>query len=1128
MNLFLNKYQRQFQLVSLVVTVSSLLLLIIWLSPSLQVFLRATLDFSLLHRFMENFIVILAMLIFAIGWNAYHKKLPGNVIVLSCMFLGVGLLDFAHMLSEPEELENNLQIIVNFWLAARLLAAIALLIIALLPWRPLAKNGSRYLLLSGILMLTSFLYGLCWFYDDLFVSNFFFEEHLTFFKMGLEYVIIILGVITIIIFYTKMQHAQPYDVVNLLAATTMMLLSQLAFLPYDKEAYLFNLLGQIYQIIAYLFLYQAIFAIAIRFPYQKLYESKKQLQQAQQALHESETRYRTICEITSDYAYAFQVLPDGTFVQEWVTEAFYRLTGFTNEELNELGGATNLIHPDDISFVLERRNILLSGQSDVSEFRIVTKTGQVRWLLNYGRPQWDKAQNRIVRVIGAAQDITSRHREEERLAKLNQCVTHFGADSQENINNLVALCGELMEADYVLYNRLGQGLVHSWGTWQTSLNSDATTPFICHDAISFGEKEILIVNNLSNTPHVETDPNIERYQLQTYLGQIVKCGTNPVGLLCVLYKKDININEQDKRLISIIVAAIGVEEERWQAEQAVKAERTFLQNIIDGLPDPIMVVRDDCEIILMNRMARKWVTTINDKTEELFCHQIDYGSVTANQPCPLQLVRQQKQPVLVVHERFNQQGEKRLIEISAAPLWNPDGSFGGIIESSRDITERERVQQQLQEEQARIQHLAHYDPLTNLPNRLLFQDRLHQSLIKAKPNNRLIALLFINLDRFKTINESLGYQTGDRLLQAVAERLRNGISKKNTVARLGGDEFAVILEETEHTNTISIVAHQIIMAMASPFKIDNHDLYLGVSIGISLYPTDGQDVETLTKNAGAAMYLAKKQGRGNYQFFTTEMTRKAMRQLMLDTRLRQALEREELQVFYQPQVNPKNGQIVGMEALVRWPGSQMGIISPAEFIPLAEESGLIVPLGEWVMWTACAQTKAWQEAGLPQLRVAVNLSAQQFRQKNLMNKINTVLSETRLTPACLELELTETILLEGTEKAITLMTEIKQLGIHLSIDDFGTGYSSLSYLKQFPINNLKVAQEFVRDITTDPNDAAIALAVMSLAKSLGLKVIAEGVETEEHLAFFQVHDCDLVQGYFFSRPLPAEEFIKLF
>jgi diguanylate cyclase (GGDEF)-like protein len=430
---------------------------------------------------------------------------------------------------------------------------------------------------------------------------------------------------------------------------------------------------------------------------------------------------------------------------------------------------------------------------------------------------------------------------------------------------------------------------------------------------------------------------------------------------------------------------------------------------------------------------------------------------------------------------------------------------------------------------AELNHLAYYDALTDLPNRILFEDRLTQALILAESNRQTLAMLFLSLDGFKKVHDTLGRAMGDRLLQKVAERLRISAHRGETVARFEGDEFALLLTQVGGTEgeDVGAVIFQINESLKLPFLIDEHELFITVSIGISLYPDDGADAPTLLKNADAALYRAMEQGGDNYQFYTADMNAKAMKRLTLENSLRRALERSEFEVYYQPVLDINTRKIVGVEALLRWHHPELGLVQPAEFIPLAEDTGMIVPIGEWVLRTACAQSKSWQSAGFAPLSLAVNLSARQFQQQNLSEVVVRILQETGLNPCDLELELTESSIMKNAEGAVRTLSELKAMGVKIAIDDFGTGYSSLGYLKRLPIDTLKIDRSFVSDVTTDPDDAALVMAIITLAHNLRLKVIAEGVDSEEQLRFLHLLRCDEWQGYFFSKPLPVEAFEEL-
>jgi diguanylate cyclase (GGDEF)-like protein len=435
------------------------------------------------------------------------------------------------------------------------------------------------------------------------------------------------------------------------------------------------------------------------------------------------------------------------------------------------------------------------------------------------------------------------------------------------------------------------------------------------------------------------------------------------------------------------------------------------------------------------------------------------------------------------------------------------------------------MERQLRQQNECIQQMAYYDSLTGLPNRQLFNEFLHQSLAQAQRHKRPLAVLFLDLDRFKVINDTLGHAVGDQLLQAVAQRLKQCCRREqDKVARRGGDEFIILLPDLNSTQEAVNVAQKIIDVFALSFIIPDHELYIGTCIGISLFPEDGTDGETLIVNADMAMYRAKEEGRNRYHLYNPSMDEQASRRHAMESCLRLASQKGEFFLNYQPEVNVRTGRVFSAEALLRWQHPDLGVVLPKQFISLAEETGLIMALGEWVLRTACAQNKAWQLARKPIHRVAVNISPRQVQNPDLAEMVESILRETKLDPYWLELEVTEDIILHDVEAAIRTLRRLSDLGVHISIDDFGTGYSSLSYLKKLPIHTLKIDQSFVSDITVNPDDAAIARAVITMAKSLRLNVIAEGVEVEDQMRFLYSLNCPKMQGYYFSAPVSAEEF----
>jgi diguanylate cyclase (GGDEF)-like protein/PAS domain S-box-containing protein len=474
----------------------------------------------------------------------------------------------------------------------------------------------------------------------------------------------------------------------------------------------------------------------------------------------------------------------------------------------------------------------------------------------------------------------------------------------------------------------------------------------------------------------------------------------------------------------------------------------------------------------------------------------------------------------VVMQGVTARGRPYYINVSAEPMFDADGRFTGYRGVSREITEQKMAE-------ARIQHLATHDALTGLPNRVMFNHMLSNAIPTAQRHQQGIAVLFIDLDRFKFINDTLGHEAGDVLLTTVTARFKQALRASDMIARLGGDEFVVLVQDLHEPEQAAVVARKLLSAAIKPVMLLGRECRVTASIGIAVYPQDGEDEQTLMKNADIAMYHAKEEGKNNFQFYSKHIKSLSMERLTLENNLRHALDRDELTLHYQAKRDLGSGAITGTEALLRWNNRELGMVSPAQFIPVAEETGLIIPIGKWVMQTACQQNMAWQRQGLPPVCMAVNLSARQFADPDLLADVEAILRDTGMPPHLLELEITESMVVHNPAQALNLLTRIKQMGVRLAIDDFGTGYSSLGQLKNFPIDTLKVDRSFIRDISTNAEDKAITEAIIAMGKTLSLTVVAEGVETQEQEAFLRAHACDEMQGYYFSKPLAADDFAAL-
>ena len=576
--------------------------------------------------------------------------------------------------------------------------------------------------------------------------------------------------------------------------------------------------------------------------------------------------------------------------------------------------------------------------------------------------------------------------------------------------------------------------------------------------------------------------------------------------------------------------------ERKRVAASLEEQREFLENLVQQSAVPIFVLSPEHKVLIWNRACEE-LTGVNaramlgrdepwrpfyDERRPVLADLLIDGDMEQAHLRYGEFSRSDFIPEGLQSEGWfeNLNGQSRYIVFDAAPIRNGRGELLAVIETLKDSTKRKKYQEQLE-------YQANHDGLTSLPNRNLLTDRIRRALLISRRSQQEVAVFVLDLDNFKLINDTLGHDGGDQLLKMVAERLNACVRGGDTVARQGGDEFIVIIADQGLFDLAPIIAGKILEAVAAPLRVNGHELVVTASIGISISPKDGEDVQTLVKNAEVAMYRAKEQGQNTFQFYTGEMNARSLARMTTEKHLRRALERDELTVFYQPKVNIASGLITGMEALVRWQSPDLGMIGPDTFIPLAEETGLIVAIGAWVLKTACAQNKAWQDAGLPFLSVAVNLSPRQFRQQNIAALIQECLQETGLDPHYLELEITESMVMQDVDRVTTVLAELKRLGVTLAMDDFGTGYSSLGYLKRFPFDKLKIDQSFIRDITSEPNNAAIAKAVIAMARSLRMKVIAEGVETQGQLNYLTRHGCDEIQGYLFSRPVPADAFERL-
>lgn len=747
--------------------------------------------------------------------------------------------------------------------------------------------------------------------------------------------------------------------------------------------------------------------------------------------------------------------------------------------------------------------------------------------------------NRIQGIVFVGTDITERKRieneirsramQQEAVSKIGQRVL-TGIDLPTLSHEIVAMVAQIFAVEYSKILELlpdGKALLLRAGIgWKTGLVGQATVDAGTNSQAGYTllSREPVIVSDLNRETRFKGPNLLFDHGVISGMSVIIQGKDRPFGVLGVHTDRQRMFTRDDAHFLQSVANVLAHAIERNQFIEMLRENEERLELALWGtdlglwdwniLTDKVFF---DQRLAEMLGYAREEIELHDDSWEKLV-HPDDMPGMTKN-----------------LHDHLDgkiecYEAHYRILNKSGEWLWILDrgkvverdryGKPLRVVGTHRDITTHKQAE-------ARILYMANHDILTNLPNRTLFLDRLEQELAHAHRNNHMLAVIFLDLDRFKIINDTFGHIFGDLLLKAVAARLRDCVREGDTVSRMGGDEFTLIITDIIHPQDVVPLAQKILNTVSLPFHLEGRELHITPSMGVTLYPLDAKDADGLIKKADTAMYHAKEQGRGNFKFYTEDMNVNILARVALENSLRKALEKEEFMVYYQPQVNRITGRIIGIEALIRWQHPDQGMISPDTFIPIAEETGLIAPIGEWVLQTACAQIKKWHNAGFPKLRVAVNISAYQFKQQNFIDMIVRVLKETSLEPRFLEIELTEGVIMQINEQTIRTLSTLKTMGIQLAIDDFGTGYSSLSYLKRFPIDALKIDRSFVQDVTTNRDDVAIIKAIIAIAESLNLRVIAEGVENNEQAALLHSLCCDTIQGYLYSKPLPTHDMERL-
>lgn len=1187
-----------------------------------------------LHMALETCAIVVACLVFAVGWHTPRQQTARNHLLLACAFLGVAVLDFSHVLSYPGMPDyitpSHVDKSIHFWQAARALAALALLAVAWLPWRTLINHRQARSLLVGVALLVLLLHGLCLFWLDQLPRMFVPGQGLTLYKVGVEYGLIALYLLSAVLFARQLRAPRTFNTSGLMAAALMMAMSEFFFTLYADVTDAYNLTGHIYKVVAYVFLYRALFIETVLQPYEKLRLSQSQLLATLEALPDL----------------LFELDAQGNYVQ-----AHSRQEGRLAAPSDELLGKNirDVMPAAAAQTCMQAlQEALRTGTSHGQQIELDVPEGH-RWFeLSVARkPGLSGADGALSHLLVISRDVTERvlfERALQQEMRLNEAL--LGLQKQaESSNDEQLLRHVLAQAQIITGSALGfagwvrsdQSEVSHWvATGQdlaATINAEtAAWPMaglpLWRQAARRGEP--MRFNEWTNPSPSQNQPGCPAV-VQRWIG-VPTSDAGQLRLLAAVANKPVPYTDADLQALRLLFDAVwrllqkGYAERDLQARQEEIASflsanldlfcigntrgeftrmnpgweqvlgwsaaeltghhfmdyvhpddqkltrlaldrllsqsgpvdlenrlrcrdgsyrhigwraiakgdtvyasaRDITQRIADELlmsrltqavsqnPNPIMVTDLDVNIVYVNEAF----TTCSGYTAREVLGRNPRLLASGNTPKATyrEMWRQLRLGQPWQGELFNQRknGEPYVEQALIYPVRDPSGQIRNYLAHKEDITARKAASE-------RIKQLSNYDQLTGLPNRELLRERFRYAESLARRDAEPMTLIWLNLDNFKDINDAIGHAAGDMVLREVAQRVRALVKDQDTLSRQSGDDFVLLLGGADQIQAAQ-VASQMLQTLAQPLWVEQQELTITASLGVALYPSDGESLDALLRCSEAAMYRVKQSGRNGYRFFAPDMQESSTRALTLSSAIRHALAHNELRLVYQPQLSLASGRLVGAEALLRWQHPKLGAISPAEFVPLAEMSGAIIPLGDWVICEALRQLKSWKASGLPLVKVAVNLSALQFAQPGLAATLAQWMAESGIASGMLELELTEAVAMKNPAQATQTMEELSQQGFKLSIDDFGTGYSSLSYLKGFAVYKLKIDQSFVRDVERDTDDQAIVKAIIQMAHSLELITIAEGVETETQLDFLKMHGCDEVQGYHYSRPLEAQDF----
>jgi diguanylate cyclase (GGDEF)-like protein/PAS domain S-box-containing protein len=1013
---------------------------------------------------------MLTLMTFTVGWLTYSIERSWPMTLLSSLLFGVGMYELGAIVSHPGMAalisENTAQKAALFNFTIRFGVAFALLVTAATARMEImsARIHHSYaliltLIICGILHLGFVFYPAS--FPDM-VGNALLIEvlHATLLAMFIAGAIVFTGLIASGIEWAF----------KMLQACALLLVSEINFILAGGAPSFHTMLDNLLFIAGLVLIYRGVFQHSIRIPIDAMNTWRARLKTSQNELH--------ITKLAVDNSGYYLFMYDNKGVPLYINDNVKNKLGYSEQDLADQTSLTVQLFEKSL-LDLDRTPLHENGYM-VLENALRTKSGAtfpvevtITMIIEDGEP----------RYCVIVHDITERklyeqQREEttDLQRRLIDSIPHF-VTVLDTRGNVVSLNKTLMGSQAFDLNHLRGTSYLAW-----------TRPFLL-DNKSYEDLDAALQRAMQGES-TRCDICVGSEKIRDY----VECSLSPVY-------------NNDGKFDHIIVTGVLVTE-RVHSQNELKLAAT----VFDHSAEAFLIADGAMHTLSVNRAF----TTITG---------FDEADIVGTTP----LLFEEGKHIQPMHAALsasgNWSGEVEWLRkdgglcfewVTVTKVVDKDDITTNYIVIFSDITEKKRSEEH-------IQYLAYYDPLTSLPNRVLLEDRVKQAIAAAKHNMRKIALMFLDLDHFKTINDSLGHHRGDKLLAEVGSRLTRCVREADTVARLGGDEFVILLSDISDAQGASAVAHKLLTELQSPYLIDGTEFRLTVSIGVSVYPDDGDDFSRLIMNADAAMYHAKDNGRNNVQFFIGEMNRRATELLDMETRLRRAIERKEFILHFQPQIDLHANCIIGFEALVRWQDPDRGMIPPIQFIPIAEERGLIKDIGNWVLREACRQNREWQDTGLPRLPIAVNISAKQFRDRDFVSTVRFALNESGLEPRYLELEVTETAVMQDAENLISTLEELKQLGVLLAIDDFGTGYSSLSYLKRFPIEKIKIDRSFIRDLPGDKDDYSIVCAIIGLTHQLNLKVMAEGVETIEQLECLRDVYCDAYQGFYFSKPIPADQ-----